>query len=392
MSNSTTTAADVTAGDNSDENIITAVGAVMIVLSVIVVGLRFYTRFSLKTGFGWDDWSILISLSSLLAAGVCVLTASIIDPDAAWLAVSYTDPDYVYTPANQAHLKLSWISSILYFSIVCPAKLSILLMYNRIFAISPSFRRQVYTMGALVTLFWITCTLANIFNCWPVKWSWVNSLTPAEYCFNFNIFWFATGIVEVVFDIIIIILPVNMVRRLQMSLKKRVGLTTVFLLGAFGIVTGAVRVEEAYLPDKRSPSYDDSEVWSSVHAGISIICACLPVCWPLLIKMPLNPMLSKLKGSTSTLRNRWNSRKGTWSSTPKLRSRESKEDLEHGERVYPQEFTDTKHLAVTHKNSSVAMMYPQQARLSNTNSSDGMIYIIQGGHYSGEYGAGHSVV
>lgn len=160
------------------------------------------------------------------------MTASIIGPDAAWLAVSYTDPDCVYTPANQAHLKFSWISSILYFSIVFPAILSILLMYNRILAISPSFRRQVYTMGALVTLFWITCTLANIFNCWPVKWSWVNSLTPAEYCFNFNIFWVATGIVEVVFDIIIIILPVNMVRGLQMSLKKSFGLKTVFLLGA----------------------------------------------------------------------------------------------------------------------------------------------------------------
>jgi hypothetical protein len=73
-SSTTPTAADITAGDNNDENIMTAIGAVMIVLSVIVVGLRFYTRFSLKTGFGWDDWSILISLSSLLAAGVCVLT------------------------------------------------------------------------------------------------------------------------------------------------------------------------------------------------------------------------------------------------------------------------------------------------------------------------------
>lgn len=73
MRNSTTAASDASAGDNSNENITTAIGAVMIVLSVIAVSLRFYTRFSLKTGFGWDDWSILVALSSLLAAGVCVL-------------------------------------------------------------------------------------------------------------------------------------------------------------------------------------------------------------------------------------------------------------------------------------------------------------------------------
>lgn len=146
--------------------------------------------------------------------------------------MAYSDPNYVYTPANQTHLKLSWISSILYYSIVWPAKLSILLMYNRIFAISHSFRRQVYAICTLVVLSWIATTIADIFNCWPVYWSWVNSVSPAPYCFNFNLFWFSTGIIEVVFDVIIIALPINMVRKLQMGLKKRIGLTTVFLLGA----------------------------------------------------------------------------------------------------------------------------------------------------------------
>ncbi|ROW04857.1 hypothetical protein VMCG_04749 [Cytospora schulzeri] len=95
MSSLTTAAADASAGDNSNETITTSVSAVMIVLSGIAVGLRFYTRFSLKTGLEWDDWFILVALSSLLAAGASVLAASIIDPDAAWLTVAYTDPDYV---------------------------------------------------------------------------------------------------------------------------------------------------------------------------------------------------------------------------------------------------------------------------------------------------------
>ncbi|KAK7734009.1 hypothetical protein SLS53_008004 [Cytospora paraplurivora] len=230
MSNSEV-AADSSVGGNSDETITTAVGATMIALSLIAVGMRFYARFSLNTGFGWDDWFILVAIASLVAAGICVLAASIIDPNAAWLKVAYTDPDYVYTPANQTHLRLSWISSILYYSIVCPAKLSILLMYNRIFAISSSFRRQVYVLSVLLVLFWVACTIADIFNCWPVKWSWLNSLSPATHCFNFNLFWFSTGIIEALFDIAIIVLPTNMVRKVQMSLKRKIGLVTIFLLG-----------------------------------------------------------------------------------------------------------------------------------------------------------------
>lgn len=76
MSSDSKVAADGSAGDNSDETITTAVGALMIGLSVISVALRVYTRISLKTGFGWDDWFILIALSSLLVAGICVLVGT----------------------------------------------------------------------------------------------------------------------------------------------------------------------------------------------------------------------------------------------------------------------------------------------------------------------------
>lgn len=72
MSNSKV-AADSSVGSNSDETITTAVGATMIALSLIAVGFRFYARFSLKTGFGWDDWFILVAIASLVAAGICVL-------------------------------------------------------------------------------------------------------------------------------------------------------------------------------------------------------------------------------------------------------------------------------------------------------------------------------
>lgn len=65
-----------------------------------------------------------------------------------------------------------------------------------------------------------------------MKWSWISSLSPAPYCFNFNIFWFATGIIEALLDFCVILLPVRMIMRLQMSMRKRISLVGVFSLGA----------------------------------------------------------------------------------------------------------------------------------------------------------------
>lgn len=153
------------------------------------------------------------------------------DPNSSWIE-NNTDPDYQYTPANKIHLKLAWISSIFYFSLVAAAKLSILLLYRRIFAAtSPAFQRLVAALATLIVLFWAAATLATIFTCWPIQWSWISSLSPAPYCFNFNIFWLATGLIEAVLDVCLITLPVRMVVRLQMSLRKRVSLIAVFSLG-----------------------------------------------------------------------------------------------------------------------------------------------------------------
>lgn len=60
-----------------NEDATTAAGATMVALSVIVVIFRFYTRLRLKSGLRWDDWFILISLVSLITAGVLVVVGTL---------------------------------------------------------------------------------------------------------------------------------------------------------------------------------------------------------------------------------------------------------------------------------------------------------------------------
>lgn len=159
-------------------------------------------------------------------------SGSVIDPNTAWLDPSLSDPAYVFTPANEIYLKLSWITSILYFCIICPAKRSILFMYNRIFAVSRSFRWWVHVLSVAVGGFWIGNVFAEIFTCIPLSYSWTTSRSPAPYCFNSNLWWLATGLIELAFDIIIICLPLGMIARLHITLRKKIMIGGVFLLGA----------------------------------------------------------------------------------------------------------------------------------------------------------------
>jgi len=145
---------------------------------------------------------------------------------------SNTDPNYKYTDDDILYTKLSFIATVLYFTITSATKLSILFLYHRLFSVSGTFRYQVSIVAILVVAFWIGCTVADLLNCRPLKWTWLNSLADPRYCFNYNIFWMASGVVEAFIDVLIIALPIKIIIGLQLNLTKKLALTVIFMLGA----------------------------------------------------------------------------------------------------------------------------------------------------------------
>jgi hypothetical protein len=61
------------------------------------------------------------------------------------------------------------------------------------------------------------------------------------------------------------------------------------------IVTGIVKVVFSYVPNSRLPSFDRTMIWTTVHCGIGMVCACLPVCWPLITRITKNCTTLALK-------------------------------------------------------------------------------------------------
>ncbi|KAI4863291.1 hypothetical protein F4820DRAFT_378739 [Hypoxylon rubiginosum] len=295
-------------GGGSGHSVTWGINGLVVVLAVVSVILRFYTRIFTRAGLQADDWLILGALVTALATVMLVLWGNTADPDGLRMSEN-TDPNYPYTPQDRLYLKLSFSCSVMYFTVCGATKLGILLMYHRIFAISTAFRYQLFISSALVIAWWVGCTIAALRKCQSLEIGLASTLNDPRYCFDFNVFWLASGIAEILLDVLILTLPVAVVVRMRYSLRRKLMVSGIFLLGAFIIVTGIVKVILAYTPGKRSLSYANAELWAALHSSMAIVCASLPIFRPLVRRVGNSSFVIKCSSLLSRRRRRLSSSK-----------------------------------------------------------------------------------
>ena len=109
-------------------------------------------------------------------------------------------------------------------------KLSILHFYLTIFGLVVSFRYATYTVMSLVLAFGIGLILEALLTCRPFAKSWDPVLHGT--CASFKASFLADGIINILIDLAIVLLPMRMVWRLQhVSKQRKIALTAVFALG-----------------------------------------------------------------------------------------------------------------------------------------------------------------
>ena len=116
----------------------------------------------------------------------------------------------------------------LYLFTALAIKISILCLYRRIFTVR-NFQRASLVTGLVVVAFAIAAEVAALLSCRPVTKFW-SRLEPG-YCFNFDTYYVAVQVIDVVIDTIILALPVRMVSKLQLSRTDKATILGIFLLG-----------------------------------------------------------------------------------------------------------------------------------------------------------------
>ncbi|KAL5390290.1 hypothetical protein DPSP01_001862 [Paraphaeosphaeria sporulosa] len=260
---------------------------IMILCAGLFVIARVLTRvriFGLKA----DDYAIIASLTFSIFLSIAIQ-----------LAVVHGYGKHVRDlskPELRTCLKFFWLAQTPYKIVVCLNKTSVILLYMRIF-IGHRFRLLCSCALAIVIGSGIATVFATIFQCVPLERSW--NKTVEGKCIDSSAFWIANAVINISTDVIVLALPVHEVIKLQLRLRERIMLHSVFLLGGFVTVTSILRVtavaNSVHNHKDQTWEFIRRGVWTLIEANLGIICACLIV-----LRQPLARLCSKVFGATKT--------------------------------------------------------------------------------------------
>jgi hypothetical protein len=201
-------------------------------------------------------------------------------------------------PVAHKSLQYFYICQVTYKTSINLTKCSILLLFTRIFGNIRWFKYLALLLMTVVAMYGISSVTATIFQCTPVPRAFNKSISGT--CIDNEKFWYANAGFSVATDVIILCMPMPLVRQLQIPRVQKVALIVVFALGGFVVITSCLRMTTinlaAVTPDT---TYDiTSTMWTVIEMNIAIVCACLPMIRPLIVRlfpklMPKSSSLNK---------------------------------------------------------------------------------------------------
>jgi hypothetical protein len=149
-------------------------------------------------------------------------------------------------PPNNITTSLKWLYVAYFMYQVAEAlcQLSILAFYLRIM-VEQNLRLAVWVLIGLVTCFGLGNTFSNIFQCKPISFFWdgwredMSGNCPVDV----QLFGFIRGGVEIILDLAILILPLPMLARLNMSRKKKLRVMSMFCIGFIITIVSCLRLQ-----------------------------------------------------------------------------------------------------------------------------------------------------
>ncbi|KAJ4378644.1 hypothetical protein N0V86_005514 [Didymella sp. IMI 355093] len=195
------------------------ISATFTALALIVVSLRLYTRLFLVRSPGVEDYGVSLAMICSIALTVCI------GFQAQWgmgQHIQNLHPDTI-----QKSLKAFWVSLIVYYLSLGLTKGSMLLQYRRVFTIK-AFKIGNYVVMAVVVCYTFWTVFSSVFACVPVSAFWTRE--PAR-CINQFAMWFTNAAINISTDFAIIILPMPVIRSLNLNRRQKTALMGIFAVG-----------------------------------------------------------------------------------------------------------------------------------------------------------------
>ncbi|KAL8772156.1 MAG: hypothetical protein Q9209_002591 [Squamulea sp. 1 TL-2023] len=174
---------------------------------------------------------------------------------------------------SKSLLEVLNVAGALYGPTIFFTKLSLLILYYRLFNPSNIMRYLIYFGVGFNFFFYAICLFLYIFLC-------PNTPTRARSCGqslkNQGI---ATSAINVVSDFYMLVIPLSAVARLQLAPKRRLGLLAIFFTGFLACICAIVSLHYRVVLSRSNDTIwnvGPALVTGTLEFNIGIICSCLP--------------------------------------------------------------------------------------------------------------------
>ncbi|KAL8912158.1 MAG: hypothetical protein Q9171_002792 [Xanthocarpia ochracea] len=187
-------------------------------------------------------------------------------------------------------------------------KMSILLFYIRIFTLRVKwFKIAIYATMTYISCWAVSLLFIIFLQCRPISYFWLRfdtfAQTPAvgKCTVDADVSAISTSVLNTVADFAVLIFPIVVLAGMQLKLRKKIALLSIFLVGCFACVAGILRFVStiATIGNGTDTTYSTAPtfIWTAIEAAVGLMCACFPIIGPI-----FSLTLEKLRSSSKSSR------------------------------------------------------------------------------------------
>ncbi|KAI9884601.1 MAG: hypothetical protein M1823_003621 [Watsoniomyces obsoletus] len=250
---------------------------ILLVLSTLFVAGRIYTRAVLMRALGWDDYiCVLAWLVTIVATAMIKIMIDIGVGKRGW-DIYVEDFRALFVKEAKARFALQFS----YLWIMGLIKVSILLLYLRIFTVTRWFRWIVYGTTLVVAGMHLTCIILFLCQNRPLNGYWDPERVQETAWVRLDYVVLALGVVTIVTDLIVLILPIPIIWQLQMRMRLKLIVLAILLVGVIVTAASVWRLLILIQLLKEGPADGTQAQYqfylaNGFEINLAIMCACAP--------------------------------------------------------------------------------------------------------------------
>ncbi|KAI1092309.1 hypothetical protein F5B19DRAFT_212123 [Rostrohypoxylon terebratum] len=284
------------------------------IVDILAVAFRFWARKMQKEPPKADDW--LVIPATLMTVGIAIAEVYGVSKRAfgyrTMVPNGYTGSiSDLTTPQLTLKAQIEWAFLLMFPIAVACTKSSFLFFYMRVFAIEKrdTINKLLVGFNILIATWCIALFIATLFECDHHFWRIWNSEAEfqARCSYTVNLV-FTLCITDFITDLFIIIIPIPLVYRLNMSTSRKISICFMFLLGGVTVVVSLIRF--IMMAGRFMGNFDITDdnilgvtaclYWGVVECGMGVLSACLPTIQVVFRKLVWEPAVSSSKSRFSS--------------------------------------------------------------------------------------------